>query len=171
MLSRQKRAVIESYNRGYRVTEEGDVISPTQVKRKLAVNCSSSRLMFTLKLKCKSVLVPVHQLVALQKYGKEAFLTAECVRHLNGNHLDNSLANIAIGTHSDNMMDVPKETRLRSGRIANKAAVKKLRKLTDEQVKELRQLRDNGWNYKELCNKFKLAKSTVSFVVNNKTYK
>lgn len=31
------------------------------------------------------------------------------VRHLNGNILDNSIANIEIGTNSDNMMDIPEK--------------------------------------------------------------
>lgn len=46
----------------------------------------------------------VHRLQAFQLFG-EAALDADCVRHLDGNKLNNRPENLAIGTYKDNMAD------------------------------------------------------------------
>lgn len=55
----------------------------------------------------------IHRLVAYIKYGNAALRKGIDTRHLNGDKLDNSWDNIAIGTRSDNMQDMPKELRMR----------------------------------------------------------
>jgi hypothetical protein len=108
-----------------------------------------------------------HRVQAYQKFGDKLFEKGVQVRHLNGNSLDNSWDNVALGTHQDNSMDRPKEERVRSGRIAAKAQ----RKLSEEEVQELRQDREEGYTYKELKEKYGIrSSSTISYIVNRKTY-
>lgn len=88
------------------------------------------------------------------------------VRHLDGDPKNNSVTNIAIGTHSENMMDVDPEV------LRQKAlhAASYRRSLTEDEVEELREFRRQGATYKQLCARFGIAKSTVSYIVNYKTY-
>ena len=79
---------------------------------------------------------------------------------------DNRLENIKLGTQSQNSMDRPKEERLAHG----KHAASFRRKLTEGEVVELRDLRDQGWIYSDLCKKYDISKTAVSYIVNNKTY-
>lgn len=44
------------------------------------------------------------------------------------------------------------------------------RKLSDEQVIMMRLERKNGASYKELSDKYRVAKSTISYIINKKTY-
>ncbi len=39
-----------------------------------------------------------------------------------------------------------------------------------KQVRELRALRKQGWSLRQLCKKYGLAVSTMSYIVNRKTY-
>ena len=59
---------------------------------------------------------PVHKFAAYCYFGDSAFTLH--VRHLNGNTLDNSLKNIALGSPSENEMDKPKSVRSNSAKIA-----------------------------------------------------
>lgn len=45
------------------------------------------------------------------------------------------------------------------------------RSLTEERVAQLREDRENGDTYAQLMKKYGLAKSTVSYIINRKTYK
>lgn len=53
----------------------------------------------------------VHRLVAFQRWGEMIYRPGTEVRHLDGNKMNFLLDNIMIGTHSENMMDVPHERR------------------------------------------------------------
>ena len=111
--------------------------------------------------------IPVHQLLAYQKYGALALSGMAVVRHRDSNPKNNSRTNVTIGTRSEDYYDIPKE--VRAARAEKGAAV--LRKLTDEQVTELRELREAGATYTELMAKYGISKSTVSYIVNGKTYR
>jgi len=54
----------------------------------------------------------IHRLQAFQKFGEKMYEDGIVVRHLDGDSLNNSRDNIAIGTHHDNHMDVPEEKRI-----------------------------------------------------------
>ena len=110
--------------------------------------------------------VPVHRLQAYQRFGEAIFEDGVEVRHLNGDALDNSLVNIAIGTASENQMDKPEHVRKRVAAQGAKAR----RSLSDEQVERLRRRRSEGAKYSELMEEFGIAKGTVSLIVNRKTY-
>lgn len=59
---------------------------------------------------------PLHKFVAYELYGKTAF--NKIVRHLDGNTLNLSKNNIILGTHSENNLDKPKETRTAAAKKA-----------------------------------------------------
>jgi hypothetical protein len=111
--------------------------------------------------------VYVHRLQAYQSFGNKIFDVNITVRHLDGDSLNNSEDNIAIGSQSDNMMDI-----LPSNRIKHALKAAKIqRKLLEEEVKQLRLDRAGGMKYDELIEKYGISKSTVSYIINNKTYK
>jgi hypothetical protein len=108
-----------------------------------------------------------HKIVAYHLYGEKVFQEGVVVRHLNGNSLDNSFINIAIGSAHDNWMDVPENIRQK---ISDCGALVQ-RKLDKQKLNEFYTDRSNGMTYKKLMEKYGIAKSTVSYIVNGKTYK
>lgn len=163
--------VLLAFKQGYRVSEKGYIISFTG--KILAGRCNNKGgyLVFNIRDKNKpykqqTYSVKVHKLAAYQWFGERALEKEISVRHLNGNPSDNSKQNLAIGSHSDNMMDISEEKRIARAYIA----AKKLRKLSEEEVVQLREDRKNGLTYKDLMVKYHIAKGTVSYIVNRRTY-
>jgi len=102
-----------AYKRGYRITENGDVIG----RRGFALRPEKNRkgyFIFYLRDEGsqKKIKVLYHRLQAFQKYGNEMYEPKIMVRHLNSNKEDNSFSNIAIGTAKDNYLDIPESIRL-----------------------------------------------------------
>ena len=60
----------------------------------------------------------VHRLVGYYKFGEKIFDKNFEIRHLNSNSKDNSFDNIGIGSHSENMLDVDKATRVERAKHA-----------------------------------------------------
>lgn len=108
----KNKYILEANKKGYKANEDGDIISPRNKKLKLYYNKNRLRhryYSFSIRMGKKVCTVPVHRLVAFQKYGNEVFDKDLVVRHLDGNSLNNSYKNIALGTQSDNMYDRFKE--------------------------------------------------------------
>lgn len=167
MKSKNAMCLVEASERGYRVDEHGKVVS--HVGKILKLNKDTKgylRFGFNSANHDYVVSVWVHRLVAYQKFGDILFEEDMVVRHLDGNPANNSWDNIEIGTQSDNMMDRPEDSR----RAQSKHAASFRRKLTEEEVAWLRHDRELGMSYKELMAKYGIAKSTVSYIVNRKTY-
>jgi hypothetical protein len=110
--------------------------------------------------------IMVHQLAAYQKFGAAALGVGVGVRHKDGDGLNNSADNILIGTQSDNMLDRDPEDR----REHAKKAARARRKLTPDEAAALREDREQGMKYAELCAKYGISKAAVSYIVNRKTY-
>lgn len=62
---------------------------------------------------------------------------------------------LSVGTHQDNMIDMVKKARNRTGR----------EKLAPEEIVEARRLRSEGWQVKDIALKFNLHSSQMSRVV------
>ncbi len=156
-LTAAQRQLLNVYQQGYRVAEDGRVLTP-----------GGEYLVGTLIKGYRRILgeVMVHRLAGYQKYGDAMLAPGICIRHLDSNPLNNRLSNLAIGTASDNMMDKPPAQRLWIARQASAAQ----KKLSPAQVADLRARRSQGANYAELQKIFGLSKSTVSYIVNGKTY-
>jgi hypothetical protein len=105
------------FNRGYRVSEDGTLTNPKGVRINGRLTNNGYREI-SFKINGKDTRVAVHRLQAYQKYGERIMEPGIEVRHLNGNRLDNSSKNIAIGTHSDNMRDIPRDIRLANAKYA-----------------------------------------------------
>jgi hypothetical protein len=107
--------------KGYRVTELGEVINALGGVRKCQIkrNRHDLRKVFNVGLGGGVRFpVPVHKLVAFQKFGEAMFEPGIQVRHLDGNSLNNCPENIELGTQSDNAMDRPPEDRQAHSRHA-----------------------------------------------------
>lgn len=171
MASGRFRTAVHALALGYKITVEGVAISPTGLERKLRCNKDDNRRTywhFTVQDPITKISrpVPVHILQAIQKFGADAVKSADLVRHLDGDSLNNHYDNIALGTHTDNYMDRTPESRrehaLKAARVQ--------RKLSDEDVARLRALHKTGRSGNSLAEEFGLSKSTVSYIVNKKTY-
>ena len=166
-LIKSNKVIIEAYNKGYRVSNNGNLVNSIKGIVKTIIQKNGYKK-FTIKSKeYGRYTVHCYRLQAYQKYGMEMFEDGICVRHLNGNSLDDSYDNIAIGTHSDNMMDIPKDVRVAKAMKAG--AVN--RRFTDKQVQEILIDRENGYTYKALCEKYDTSKSTLSYLFNHALYK
>lgn len=85
------------------------------------------------------------------------------INHIDGNTLNNVPSNLELETQSKN-----NEHRFR---VLKNPAVLGNRKMTNEQILEIRELQKAGWTNRQLREKFGLSKSTISYIVNNRTFK
>lgn len=110
MLTKNKLNTIEAATKGYTITDNGDIISPRgrilhYTISKVGYKC------FKIRISGKIETIFVHRLCAYKKYGYEALL-CECIRHLDGDKLNNKPDNIVLGSSKDNQLDIPKKLRL-----------------------------------------------------------
>ena len=170
-MSKQNESVKLAWNRGYRVDYEGNFISSkgnilTPIKNNRGYYCWTISNYKTDK--GRNHTFNIHRLQAYQKFGDKLFEPSTQVRHINGNCLDNSWENIEIGTSSDNMMDKSVEIRRK---IAKKAA-SKLRKFSDDEIESIRiSYRSGIITLPKLAKYYNVSKSTISYIINNHTYK
>lgn len=147
-----------AYQKGYMVDNNGGLVSKTkQVKLKL----SSGYFYFSIRIDKSTRNVAVHRLQAYQKYGEKLFDDCIEVRHLNGIRTDNSWDNIAIGTHSENMMDIPEHIRLANAIYASSF----MKKHNHKDI--IQWYINNGKSYKKTMQKFNISsKGTLHFILN-----
>ena len=108
---RQELVIKTSIIKGYQIDSLGNVFNKKGIKTKLVT--SGKYLSFNIRTDTRNPTRSfVHKLQAFVKYGEKIFEDKIVVRHLNGNSLDNSWNNIAIGSQSENMLDIPKEKRI-----------------------------------------------------------
>ena len=153
-MSKNNRNILICFNKGYVIDEYGNVKNKDKLL-KCSVNINGY-LKFSIRTKTESSTpVFVHKLQAYFKYGNKIFEKGIVVRHLNGNKLDNSFENIAIGTQQDNMLDKPKHKRIEWASHP---------KYDYESIKKDRLL---GMTYRELMNKYNISsKGTISYIIN-----
>ncbi len=140
------------FRKGYKVTANGKLLNP----RGLVVGTHSNKkgLMYeyvSVLYERKIGKLFTHRLQAFQKYGAKLYEEGCVVRHLNGNSLDNSIDNIAIGTKIDNALDIPKEKRKEISVVANKASMCKIIKYNQEIVDKAVSMRKKGLSYTKIA--------------------
>jgi hypothetical protein len=159
--------LLEAKNKGYHVDKNGNVFSVNkQISLAKHTKNNYSRYEFTIRYYGMRVVIPVHKLVAYLKYGDEIFKNGIEIRHSDGNSLNNAWDNILIGTHSENMQDIPKINLVEKALTASK----NLRRFSDEEVKKIVADRKSGFTYKMLCEKYNTSKSTLSYLFNDAYY-
>jgi len=160
-----ENCIKEACERGYKVIE-GQVYSPSGRKLSLRKN-SNGRFDFGYYRRGKGkIRIHVHRLVAYQKYGEQLFTEGIECRHLDGNKENNLDDNIAIGTHSDNMMDIPKADRISRSRIARQAAKKVTIK---HDAKSIKEAYEETRSYKKVMEMFNISsKGTLSYILNKR---
>lgn len=158
-LSNHKKCIIFAVEQGYKCTKDGSIVGTRGQKLKLNIK-TTGYYSFSIRKDGIVYRILVHQFVAYCKYG-DKFLTSECVRHIDGDPLNNNWDNICIGTHSDNMMDIPQEIRQKNAEYASSFVTRhnhdKIKKYYEE----------NDVSYKDLMKKFNISsKGTVSYIIN-----
>lgn len=149
--------------RGYFVSEEGFAYN----KKGEKVGYKHTKGYFFIKLRINKICrnVAVHRLQAFQKYGDLLYQDGVEVRHLDGNAENNSHENIVIGTHQQNIMDIPKQVRVKKALHASSF----IRKYDKEKVIEFFQ---ECKSYKKTMEKFSISsKGTLHFILNGRKSK
>lgn len=161
-LSGQNKIIVYAFEKGYTVDEHGTVFFNNK-KRSLNLN-KRGYYNFTLRIKqvdSKDIFrrVFVHKLQAYQIFGDKMFVSGMEVRHLDNDKKNNSLKNIAIGTHQENMLDIDEQTRLNKA-ISATAYVKKY------DHEEIIKLYNEGNSYSKIMQKLNIkSKGTISFII------
>jgi hypothetical protein len=151
-----------AYEKLYRVTKNGHLLNPKG--RKIGSINVHGYERTTIRINSKDVVIKTHRLQAYQKYGDNLFEDGIVVRHLNGNALDNSWDNIAIGTQRDNLKDIPlKQRQLNALQSAHKR-IKHPKELVDKLIEEYKVLK----NYAKLSRKFNLSYDTTYYLINQR---
>lgn len=167
-LSMTNRALLYAHSRGIHVRDDGEIIGIRGLRKKQLNTSGYYRITVSCgPLGVDRQPVRVHRLQAYQIYGDVIFEEGCQVRHLDSNSRNNKPDNIGIGTQSQNMFDRPAE--LRKEYALNAASFK--RKLSNEQVAELRRKRKEGALLKHLVAEYGISKGNVSDIVNGKLYK
>lgn len=145
----------------YEVSDNGIVrnVKTNHIKKqKLSSNKKYLQASFTKKGKSK--FITIHRLMAWAFFGKQK--KGIEVRHLNGDSLDNRIANLAYGSKSDNMQDS-----IRHGTFSM-SEWHPCAKLTKEQVCEIYLSTEH---YKEVAKKYKIHPFTVHKIKRRKVRK
>jgi len=159
-MSKNSQAVLTAAAKGYTVNESGQVIAPSGAIRKLYVprNPRKQYAEFGISSEAGKVAVPVHRLAAVLKFGPVAVSPGVHVRHLNGNSLDNRPDNIAIGNHSQNMMD-----RSKADRVAHAQKAGRANSLPDDLWREIERRHAEGMSYKAIRAEYRISLGTLSY--------
>ena len=154
---------IVGYNGRYKVSKDGKIWS-TASDRFIGSNIKGAYPIVDLRKDGKQNIIAIHRIVA------EHFIhNPECkpeVNHIDGNKHNNNVSNLEWVTASENRIHAW-SNKLQT----NEGLVKARRKLTPEQVVEIRE------RYKPRCKingtralgrEFNISQSQISFIINNK---
>lgn len=146
-----------AFEKGYRVTELGNVISHKDKMLTLRENNANPKY-YTFSYGADKGTYPlrVAQLAAYQKFGDAYLADGVVARHLDDDSLNDALDNIGIGTQVNNAMDRPEVDR-------REHAAKGNQKHSPEFIALLKADREQGMSYRELCEKHGICKATCSY--------
>lgn len=151
-----------AYEKGYRVTKEGQLLNPKGEKIGSINNHGYERT--TIRVNGKYVVLKTHRLQAYQKYGDKLFKDGIVIRHLNGNSLNNSWDNIATGTQRDNLKDIPLKQRQLNALQSSHKRIKHPKEFVDKLKEEYKVLK----SYAKLARKFNLSYDTTYYLINKR---
>ena len=90
----------------------------------------------------------------------------KCVNHIDGNKLNNNINNLEWCSYSYNAIHANKLGLT----TVTKGETNGMAKLTETQVKEIKELLNKGHTGRSLANKFNVAEATISQIKNNKLW-
>jgi hypothetical protein len=173
-LSISNQAILRTYERGFRINREGDVVHPDnkQIKIRITKGLTTNYKTFTGNYiagnsKVRSTQVRIHRFLAYQKFGDIVFKSGVLVRHKNNDPMDNSWDNILIGTCIENMNDVLPDNR----RAKTKKAQLARRKFSDEEVTSILEDKEKGVPCKHILSKYKINPSSLHMILRRQLYK
>lgn len=113
-------------------------------------------------LKYKNTTIMAHRVLYKYYYG---YIDSNLsINHIDGDGLNNTKANLELTTDSAQM--------LHKYRVLKYPPVKGHKKISQTIADNIRLDYSTGkYSYKDLCLKYKLCKSSVSYIINNKTWK
>lgn len=150
--------------KGYKVSKDGTLCGPKGCPVRCRVSNSGyySKSIRRQDAYGKFSVFMVHRLQAYQKFGNAIYEEHTVVRHLNGNKLDNSSDNIAIGSYSDNVFDIPAKDRILHSLVA---CSKRTDRYPLEKVRMVKEDRKSGMSYNRIKEKHCIRnKSTVRYM-------
>ena len=163
---------IKGYEGIYQVSNIGKIISlprnGTILKKKKLKNILNNRGYLCVNLSKNNIQKKnaIHRLVA------ETFIpnpdNLSQVNHKDGNKQNNCVENLEWCTCKENIQHARK-----TGLLNDYGSKNKLSKFTDEQIKFNRKKyikNDKKYGCTSLARKFNVSKSTISYIINNKTY-
>ena len=111
----------------------------------------------------------IHQLVA------QAFIpnpnNKRTVNHIDGNKLNNSLANLEWSTYSENLEHAYKTGLRRAVKSSEVASKNYKRKLTEQQVKEIKLLiAAKSLTLKQIANQYNVGRSTIGSIKSGRSW-
>ena len=153
------KKVVIFYKKGFRITERGNVINPKGEELDPVIN-NRGYIPLSCRYNGDTIKSSAHRLQAFQKYGELLFYKGVETRHKNGIKTDNSFDNILIGTHSQNMMDIPESVRMDRAIHASSF----IRKYNKKEVIDFH--KKNGNSYKKTMKEFDIgSKGTLHYVL------
>lgn len=116
----------------------------------------------------------IHRLAAYFFYGGDTFEEGICVRHLNGDVLNVSAGNIALGSYSENERDKPPELRSRNARKANRSRKDTrrmtMRKFSCEDIIDIKTRLMRGETGASIARSYDVVKDTIYQIKHGETY-
>lgn len=159
-ISKNRKVLIAAYETGYRVTKDGIPLNQNKEKIKGGV-CYHGYKVISIRTSEGVRKVAVHRLQAYQKYGEKMFNPGIEVRHKDNDKTNNSFKNILIGTHSENMMDIPPETRLKRSLHASSFNKR-------HSYKKIKDYYHKHKSYLKTMKEFNISsKGTLHYIINN----
>ena len=145
--------------KGYYVNVLGDLYHKN--KQYTIFKNTTGYNVFYVRYKGRSRMVPTHRLQAYQKYGDRIYIVGQEIRHIDGDKNNNSFFNLVIGSHHDNILDIPEKIRLEKSICASLKIVKY------NNVEEIRKYHNDGHSYRDIMERFGISsKGTVSYIIN-----
>lgn len=167
-LSKSDLLIIQAVEAGYTATKCGKVFAPSGNEIKGSPK-KGGHLSITLNRSVSKVVVTVlkHRFVYYYFHRDEMF-KHQVVRHLNDIPDDNRIENLAAGSYKENAGDISYEKRIASLPENHvKDFVERCRKLSDEQVREIRDIRESvGTPYYRIAEQYGISTMTVHRLCN-----
>ena len=141
----------------YIVNRDGTVYSKIS-KRNVGYTAENGYRFLTFN---KNDKIQIHRLV-YAVYGEQPLNDTLVINHKNGIKTDNRIENLEQVTEQYNLQH--------TYRVLKYPAVKGNKKITQEIADKIRELHNSGVPYSKLGKQFNLTKSSISYIVNHKTW-